>query len=118
MAADVDSFRVEMPKRLDQWRERLASNHKRGLRTAIWGSGSKAVSFLTTLGIGEEVGYVTDINPYRHNMYMPGTGHKIVPPAELQDYKPDVVIIMNPVYVDEINADLKKMGLSPELIAV
>lgn len=118
LAADVETFRVEMPRRLEEWRALLKENLRRGRRTAIWGSGSKAVSFLTTLGVGEEVGYVTDINPYRHNMYMPGTGHKIVPPAELIDYRPDVVIIMNPVYVDEIGADLKKMDLAPELIPV
>ena len=40
------------------------------------------------------------------------------PPAELADYKPDVVIAMNPIYVDEIRADLHAMGLDPELHAV
>ena len=107
-----------MPKRLDKRREQLRGYMEQGKRTVIWGSGSKGVSFLTTLGLDEEVGYVTDINPYRHNMYMPGTGHKIIPPAELKEYKPDVVIIMNPIYTDEIRADLHKMGLDPELIPI
>ncbi len=46
---------------------------------------------------------------------MAGTGQEIVSPAFLVDYKPDVVIIMNPVYLDEITRDLHAMGLAPEI---
>ena len=76
------------------------------------------MAFLTSLGLGDEVDAVTDINPYRHNMFMPGTGHKIVPPSELAEIRPELVVAMNPIYKEEIRADLEKMGLSPELLAV
>jgi hypothetical protein len=36
----------------------------------------------------------------------------------LREYKPDVVIAMNPIYCEEIGRDLKRMGLAPELSAV
>ena len=29
---------------------------------------------------------------------------------------PDVVIVMNPIYKQEIEADLRKLGLSPEVL--
>ena len=32
--------------------------------------------------------------------------------------KPDVVIVMNPIYRQEIAADLAKRGLTPEILAV
>jgi hypothetical protein len=118
LRADVELFKREVPKRLAGWKKILDDNLAQGKRTVVWGSTSKAVSFLTTLGIREQVGYVTDINPHRQNMFIPGSGHKIVPPAELAEYRPDVVIAMNPVYVDEIRADLSKMGLDPELLAL
>jgi hypothetical protein len=76
------------------------------------------VAFLTTLGLREEVQHVVDINPFRQGMYMPGTGQRIVGPAALQEDPPDVVIIMNPIYRDEIRRDLDGMGLVPELLAV
>jgi len=116
LAAAVAGFRAAIPGVLEQWRRRLAEWRARGLRTAIWGSGSKAVAFLTTLGVGDEVGRVTDINPYRHGMYMPGSGHEIVAPAELARYRPDVVVIMNAIYRDEIAAELARMDLRPELV--
>jgi hypothetical protein len=44
---------------------------------------------------------------------MAGTGQEIVAPSFLAGYRPDVVVIMNPVYRQEITADLTAMGLSP-----
>jgi len=61
---------------------------------------------------------VVDINPYRHEHFMAGSGQKIVAPAALQDIKPDVVIVMNRVYVPEIQDDLLKLGLNPEIHAL
>mgnify|MGYP003554653687 FL=1 len=39
-------------------------------------------------------------------------------PAFLREVRPDVVIVMNPIYCDEIRADLAAMGLAPEVTAV
>jgi SAM-dependent methyltransferase len=117
-AALVAAFERELPRKLDEWRAFFANVKARRERAVLWGSGSKAVAFLTTLGIGDEVACVTDINPFRHGMFMPGTGHEIVPPAELRNVRPDVVVAMNPIYRDEIRADLAKLGLRPELRAV
>ena len=36
----------------------------------------------------------------------PGTGQRIVAPAFLRDYRPDNVVIMNPIYRDEIGREL------------
>jgi hypothetical protein len=49
---------------------------------------------------------------------MPGTGQKIVPPDFLKDSQPDTVIVMNPVYTDEIRKHLGSMGIEAELLAL
>jgi len=89
-----------------------------GQRTVLWGSGSKGVSFLTTVGVTDEIASVVDINPYRQGKFMPGTGHEIVGPRFLESLRPDNVIIMNPIYRNEISEDLKKMSLSPNIMTV
>jgi len=114
----VKSFRTEVQEVTGRWRELLGGARRRGERTVLWGSGSKAVSFLTTLGVGEEVSAVVDINPYRQGKYMPGTTQRIIAPAELKTAPPDRVIIMNPIYREEITRDLAALGLHPELLAV
>jgi hypothetical protein len=82
----------------------------------IWGGGSKGVSFLTTLGIGEEIGYAVDVNPFKQEKFMAGTGHRVVSPEFLRGYRPDLVIAMNPIYLPEIGSQLSSLGIDAELI--
>jgi len=105
-------------KRVRDWNARLAALREDGRRAALWGSGSKAVAFLTALEVGEAIECVVDINPRKQGMYMAGTRQRIVPPAFLTDDRPDVVIVMNPVYSDEIRSELLSLGLEPELLSL
>lgn len=103
---------------VSKWKRILDEGRARGERTVIWGSGSKGVSFLTTLDAGDAVAAAVDINPYRHGKFMPGSGHEIVSPESLRDLRPDRVIVMNPVYVPEITAQLHSMDLRPQVLAL
>jgi len=49
---------------------------------------------------------------------MAGTGHEIVGPKALVDREPDVVVVMNPIYRDEIAHTLDELGLHPKLVTV
>lgn len=84
----------------------------------IWGAGSKGVAFLTALGPDGGVDYAVDINPHKHGMYMAGTGQEIVAPEFLAEYRPELVIAMNPVYLDEIRDDLDRVGAPATVVAV
>ena len=68
--------------------------------------------------INSEVDYVVDINPYKRNTYIAGTGHKVVIPEDLPDLNPDVIIIMNPIYKNEIQAKLDELGITAKLLTV
>jgi hypothetical protein len=96
----------------------VLERHAAGKRVAIWGGGSKCVSFLTTNGLENEVSTVIDINPFKQGKYLPGTGHEVSAPESLAAAPPDTVIVMNPIYLSEIGATLSEMGTRPELIAV
>lgn len=98
------------------WRQEFRGWRASGRRIAIWGSGSKCVAFLTTLGVGDQVEYVVDINPHRHGRYVPGTGHRIVGPEFVIADRPDVIVVMNPLYLDEIQATLDRGGHPPQLV--
>jgi 2-polyprenyl-3-methyl-5-hydroxy-6-metoxy-1,4-benzoquinol methylase len=118
LAHNVRAFQKAGLHQLAAWKDSMQRLKTQGQRAVLWGSGSKAVAFLTTLGIHDEIEYVVDINPYKHGMFLAGTGHEIVPPTFLTTYRPDVVIAMNPVYRDEIGRDLDKMGVAAELVTV
>ena len=118
MSDDVKYFVTHCREKLGHWKNRLNQLHADGKRVAVWGSGSKCVAFMSTLGVRDEVEYVVDINPFRHGKYLPGVGKKVMSPDILKKHKPDVVVVMNPIYCDEIRQMLEDMGLSPEVTSV
>jgi len=118
MAKDVNYFSTHCREKLDQWKKRLNKLYADGKRVVVWGSGSKCVSFMTTLGVKDEIAYVIDINPFRHGKYIPGVGKKVMSPEILRKYKPDVVIVMNRIYHDEIRQMLDDMDLTPEVMSL
>jgi len=118
MADHVASFRDRLEAKVKGWREQIQTAIGDGRRVVLWGSGSKGVAFLSTLGLEDAITYAVDINPHRHGFHMPGSGVEIVSPEFLRDYRPDLVVIMNAVYVPEISKSLEELGLSPEILAL
>jgi hypothetical protein len=43
---------------------------------------------------------------------------RVVAPAALREYRPDLVIAMNPIYLDEIGGELAALGVRTRLEAV
>jgi hypothetical protein len=111
-------FARDVRKSIDGWRNFILSAQSRGKKIVLWSALSKAVSFLTTLKTAESIQYAVDINPQRQGRYLAPGGQKIVPPGFLRDFKSDYVILMNPIYVPEVQADLDKMSLSAKVLAV
>ena len=118
MTERVGRFAARVEEQKSRWLRLVREKHAAGDRPVIWGSGSKCVAFLTTLGIDREIGCVVDINPRRHGKYITGSVKRIEPPEYLKEYRPRTIIAMNPIYRDEIAATAKAMGLGAEVIAV
>ncbi|MCO5165852.1 MAG: class I SAM-dependent methyltransferase [Planctomycetes bacterium] len=115
--AAVAAFSDVCRRQLEAFGAQLRAAAARGERTVVWGSGSKGVAFLTTLGDAGPVECVVDVNPHRQGRFMPGTGHPIVSPEALVGVRPDHVVVMNPIYVQEIGRDLARLALTPSLRA-
>ncbi|MBM4055273.1 MAG: methyltransferase domain-containing protein [Planctomycetes bacterium] len=105
-------------KKINYWKNKLQQMKQDNRKVVIWGSDSESVAFLTSLAIQDEIEFVVDTNPYKQGMYMAGTGQKIVNPDFLQKYKPDAIIIVNPMYISEIRQELYKIGLFTDLVTV
>jgi len=115
---DVKVFHDKFQEQSRKWKTLFAESNSRNQKVVLWGSGSKAVAFLTTLGLYKEVEYVVDINPYRNGKYIPGTGQEIVCPEFMTEYKPDIIVVMNPIYRNEISKQLEYLGIQSELLSV
>jgi SAM-dependent methyltransferase len=118
MASDVSLFSQRYYDKVTEWQRNLENMKKDGRYAVIWGAGSKGVTFLNTLKVQGKIRYVVDINPHKHGKHVPGTGQKIVPPEFLRENQPDTVIVMNPIYIEEIQHLLAEMEVSSKVIAV
>lgn len=116
LAQDVTRFATRYEEKVREEREKLAGWRQAGKKVVIWGAGSKGITFLNILGAAGQIEYAVDINPRKEGMYITGTGQPIKPPSFLQEYAPDVVLVMNPVYLAEIEQTLGSMGVSAEVV--
>ena len=116
MARDAEAFAERYRSKVRRWRGNLEKMRSATQHAVIWGAGSKGVTFLNALEDRDRIPYAVDINPQKQGKYVPGTGQQIVPPAFLKSHEPDVVIIMNPVYEEEIQKTAVDLGISSELI--
>ena len=87
-------------------------------RAMIWGAGAKGVSYLNMLNIGMEIPFIVDINPHKQGKYIAGTGQLIVTPEFTKQYQPDLLLVMNPLYLNEIRQSLESMKIKAEVITV
>lgn len=113
---DVQYFASKIGDKLGQWKQLLQKMQEQGKRVVVWGSGSKCVAFLTTLDTIDKIQYVVDINPHRHSKFIPGVGKEIKSPEFLKEYNPDLVIVMNSIYCNEIQKMLDEMEVTTEIL--
>lgn len=109
-------FAARAREAVADWRDRIEG--WRGRPPVLWGSGSKSVAFVTTLRVAERIGGVVDVNPFRHGRHAPGFEGPILAPSDLAASPPDFIVVMNPVYLDEIGAMVDEMGIEAQLVAV
>jgi SAM-dependent methyltransferase len=112
----VESFAAKVIQDIRAWQNVMQTWFKKNKNVVLWGGGSKAVAFLTTLKLSSEVNSVVDINPHKQGLYLPGTGHPVVAPEDLVHTKPDLILAMNPVYMEEIGHHLNVLDLECELL--
>ena len=59
-----------------------------------------------------------DINPRKHGAFTAGTGHRIAGPESLSGVPLDLVVVMNPLYTEEIRSTLQGLGVDADVVPV
>ncbi|MBI5644294.1 MAG: methyltransferase domain-containing protein [Deltaproteobacteria bacterium] len=113
---EVAAFAYKYRLKIVSWNTVLKNIDAHKLRAVVWGSGSKGAAFLNTLRTRSSIDYVVDINPHKHGKYIPVTAQKIVNPEFLISYKPELIIVMNSIYIEEIWKAIKEMKLNVKVL--
>ena len=117
LVAAATHFRSRFHDRVGGWRRRITESARQEVRMALWGSGSKGVTFLNLLDPGPVVQCVVDINPHKHGRFVAGTGHRVVAPEALIPDPPEMVVMTNPLYALEIEAEIRRMGIAAKTLS-
>ena len=84
---------------------------------AVWGAGAKGLVFLNRMNISrDKCKYIIDINPNKQGKFVAITGQEIVSPEILGKEKIDTILIMNPIYGEEIKKMAEKYDFKGKFI--
>jgi SAM-dependent methyltransferase len=98
------------------WQRTLTSLKPKG-NIAIWGAGAKGVTFANLADPESRwISCLIDINPGKQNRFAPVTAHPVRHPREAMREGLAAIIIMNPNYRAEIEAELERAGRLPTLL--
>lgn len=115
--AAIGGFAARHHAERRRWQETIGRLAAQGARPVLWGAGSRGVQFLTLADPHCRLAAVVDVNPRKWGRYLPVSGHRVDPPADLAELKPHVVISTNPAYRTEIAKDLADLGVDAEILA-
>lgn len=111
----IQNFNNAYRAKVNSWKNKLSRIKERKDRTVVWGAGSKGIMFLNALDISsQQIEYIVDLNPRKKGKFIPGTGQQVTAPDFLKEYQPETVVIMNPIYREEIKHTFQEFVLVPE----
>ncbi len=116
LGALVSAFATAYRSKVVGYESRLSALAGSGGRAVIWGAGSKGVSLVNSVADQGAIAALVDLNPLKHGRFVPGTGHRVIAPEGLRSIRPEVVIVLNPQYRDEIAAQLHGLGIQAEML--
>jgi len=115
LAREISTFGAIYREKVARWSDWLAGLRLAGRTAVLWGSGARAVSFLSALRPGEEVPFLVDINPKRQGLHMPRTAQPVAAPESLAAKPPDELLITNPAFETEIRGQAAALGFPGQI---
>lgn len=106
----VDGFSERFDAKLAFWRDELAAADV-SAKTYVWGAGSKGITFCNIVDPDRLLGGLIDRHPNKVGKHICATGLAIGAAEDLSDDEVDRVVVMNPLYLDEIRGDLQHAGI-------
>ena len=80
-------------------------------------AGAKAVTYLNIVDPdGSAISHVIDVNPRKVGRFIGGSGQEILEPSAVRELRPDVIVLMNPIYREEIASTVRGLGVDPEFL--
>jgi SAM-dependent methyltransferase len=117
IAASCQRFGARCQALVVDWRQTVSDLS--GRTAVLWGAGSKGVTFANvTANEVSALAGIVDINPRKHGKYVAGCGLPVIAPEQLVSLKPEIVLLLNDIYHEEVKDFLTSHGLKAEICHV
>lgn len=83
-----------------------------------YGTSIGATTFITQYNLEKKIKYLIDDDPYRQNLYSPGTNILTTNIKIINKFKPELVIVLAPLYFKNIFSNLKKLDHNFDVIKI
>lgn len=100
---------------LAEWRATMRVHVEAGRCAVVWGAGSKGIMFANVMEPDAAcVVAMVDVNARKHGRFVPGAALPVVAPSAVPALEPDLVVVANGLYVEEIGRSVNAQGCFPE----
>lgn len=117
-SADVAGAAAALQGKLAHWRAWAEEITRDAHPTTVWGAGSKGVMFLNLLRLSapSPIDFAIDQNPNKTNRFLAVSGQVVKAPEHLSNVPVEEVVVMNPIYNDEIRSSLSVLGSRARMV--
>lgn len=88
----------------------IKAHSEKEKKVAVWCAGHFSFTVLSMIAGKCKVAYIIDNSEYKKNHYAPGSHVKIVGPEHYEKEPVDTIIILGPIYVDEIVKEIRNFN--------
>lgn len=110
----VASFAETYRAKIARWTRRLTIEDPGEI--AVWGAGSKGITFVNVIPGGGRISALVDLNPNKQGRFAPRYGTPVAAPHGLKAKAIKTIVVMNPMYADEIARATASVAAGAELI--
>lgn len=104
----LTNWRLSIGERMGRFRDTLRERADSGTRIVAYGAPTKATLLMKMAALGpSDVAMVVEDNPHKAGRFLPATGIPIRPTAELDEARPDVIVLFAWNFADDIIGKLR-----------
>lgn len=105
---DLQTLWADVEPLADEVRKYVNKNTEKGKKLAVWCAGHFAFTVLSTAEIGNKVSYIIDNAEFKKGRYSPASHVPIVGPEHFFNEPVDTILILGPIYVNEIIREIRE----------
>lgn len=116
---DIGHYWQDVNPLIAKTKDFISCKRKQGKKIAVWCAGHFSFTILSVSKVGKDVSYIIDNADFKKGCFAPGSKVPIVGPEHFVDEPVDVIMILGPIYVNEIVEEIKsKCSKNVEIVTI